>query len=55
MPLSPPVSREELHTRAITLHGYRRDDGLFDIEAHLIDTKPFALPSCLVSAFGGAG
>jgi hypothetical protein len=45
MPLSPPVSREELHTRAITLHGYRRDDGLFDIEAHLIDTKPFALPS----------
>lgn len=45
MPLSPSVPREQLHTRAISLRGYRRNDGLFDIEAHLIDTKPFALPS----------
>ncbi len=45
MPLSPPVLREELHTRAIALRGYRREDGLFDIEARLTDTKPFALPS----------
>ena len=34
MPLSPPVEREALHRRAIELNGYRRTDGLFDIEAH---------------------
>jgi hypothetical protein len=45
MPLSPSVPREELHTRSLTLRGYGRQDGLFDIEARLIDTKPFALPS----------
>jgi hypothetical protein len=28
------------HTRAVTYHGYRRDDGLWDIEAHLHDSKP---------------
>ncbi|HEY8610526.1 MAG TPA: DUF2889 domain-containing protein [Roseomonas sp.] len=44
MPLSPPAEREDLHRRAITMHGYRRADGLFDIEGHLVDTKtyPFA-------------
>jgi len=45
MPLSPAVPREVMHNRAITLLGYRRQDGLFDIEAHLIDTKPFAMPN----------
>ncbi|WP_158745564.1 DUF2889 domain-containing protein [Acidisphaera sp. L21] len=40
MPLSPPVPRRELaHTRRIELTGYSRDDGLFDIEARLTDTK----------------
>ena len=41
MPLSPPTAREHLHTRAITLHGYKREDGLFDIEAALTDTKTY--------------
>lgn len=41
MPLSPPQAREPLHTRAIRIEGYRRQDGLYDIEAHLTDTKPF--------------
>ncbi len=41
MPLSPPASRELLHTRAIELHGYRRADGLYDIEARLTDTKSY--------------
>ncbi len=41
MPLSPPQPREAIHTRAIEIHGYRREDGLFDIEAHLTDTKAF--------------
>jgi len=39
MPLSPAVSRPELHLRRIDLRGYRRDDGLYDVEARMIDTK----------------
>jgi hypothetical protein len=42
MPLSEPVAREALHTRAIEITGYRRTDGLYDIEAHLVDTKTYA-------------
>jgi hypothetical protein len=35
MPLSQPVTRERLHTRAIEINGYRRTDGRYDIEARL--------------------
>ncbi len=45
MPLSPPVARELSHTRAITIYGYRRTDGLYDIEASLTDTKAFGFPN----------
>jgi hypothetical protein len=41
MPLSPPAEREHLHTRAIEINGFRRTDGLYDIEAHLTDSKSF--------------
>jgi len=41
MPLSPPADRDLLHRREIRLHGYRRADGLFDIEAELGDTKSY--------------
>jgi DUF2889 family protein len=41
MPLTPPQSREAIHTRAIEINGYHRADGLYDIEAHLTDTKTF--------------
>jgi Protein of unknown function (DUF2889) len=41
MPLTPPQSREAIHTRAIEINGYRRSDGLYDLEAHLTDTKTF--------------
>ena len=41
MPLSPPAEREHLHTRTVTCHGYRRDDGLWDIEGHLVDVKTY--------------
>jgi len=41
MPLSEPVTREPLHLRDIELRGYRRSDGLFDIEATLTDTKTY--------------
>ena len=42
MPLTEPVARELLHLRDIELRGYRRTDGLFDIEATLQDTKSYA-------------
>jgi hypothetical protein len=42
MPLSTPVEREIMHSRAIILHGYARTDGQIDVEAHLTDTKPYA-------------
>jgi Protein of unknown function (DUF2889) len=41
MPLTPPQPREAIHTRAIEINGYRRSDGLYDLEAHLTDTKTF--------------
>ena len=45
MPLSHPVDRELQHQRDIALKGYQRADGLFDIEAHLVDTKTYGFPS----------
>lgn len=42
MPLSQPVARKHLHTRAIDYRGYQRDDGLWDIEAHMTDVKTYA-------------
>ena len=39
--LPPTVPREPLHRRAIEIQGYKRADGLYDIEAHLVDTKPY--------------
>jgi Protein of unknown function (DUF2889) len=41
MALSPPPSRREVHHRTIDMKAFARDDGLFDIEARLIDRKPF--------------
>ena len=34
------VTRRHLHTRNIHCMGFERSDGLWDIEAHLVDTKP---------------
>jgi len=39
MPLPNPAPRKLMHTRAIACQGYEREDGLWDIEAHLTDTK----------------
>ena len=41
MPLSAPSSRRHLHTRKIACEGYARDDGLWDIEARIVDTKTY--------------
>ena len=42
MPLSKPVRRQQQHHRDITIKGYQREDGLWDIEGHLIDSKSYS-------------
>jgi hypothetical protein len=44
MPLSPPAARTELHHRRLDFNGYRRSDGLFEIECTLVDTKGMDVP-----------
>ena len=41
MTLSPPADREPIHHRRIDCRGYRRKDGLWDIEGHLTDVKSY--------------
>ena len=54
MPLSPPVSRRALrHTRAIQIQAFARDDGLWDIDAHISDVKTRDVP--LASGVRAAG
>jgi hypothetical protein len=36
--------RKLLHRRTITIEGYERDDGLYDIEGHLVDIKGYDFP-----------
>lgn len=43
MPLPAPSPRTELHHRLIDMHGYRRDDGLYEIEGRVLDTKKTAV------------
>lgn len=42
MTLSKPVARDHIHSRAIRCRGYKRHDGLWDIEATLEDTKTYS-------------
>lgn len=39
MPLPTPANRAQQHTRRVTCEGYKREDGLWDIEGHLLDVK----------------
>lgn len=41
MALSPPVARKHLHTRRYVFKGFHREDGLWDIEGHMTDTKTY--------------
>ncbi len=43
MPLPAAAPRAPLHQRAIDCRGFRREDGLFDIEARLTDTKGYGV------------
>lgn len=37
--MSEPSSRRHVHSRSITVDAFARDDGLWDLEARLLDTK----------------
>lgn len=37
--MAHPPQRRHVHTRSIRVDAYARDDGLWDVEAHLVDTK----------------
>lgn len=39
MPLSPASERRLIHTRHMVCQGYHREDGLWDIEGSLVDTR----------------
>jgi hypothetical protein len=41
MPLSAPVARKIRHDRDLRMIGYEREDGLWDIEAHLCDLRGY--------------
>ena len=48
MPLEDTAStprRRHMHTRSVECSGYLRDDGLWEVEAWLRDTKPFMQPA----------
>lgn len=47
MSLSAPVPRKMLHSRQIHCEGYERDDGLWDIEASIVDKRTHDLPTFL--------
>lgn len=54
MPLSPSVPRRALrHTRTIQVEAYAREDGLWDVDAHLVDVKTRDVP--LASGLRAAG
>src|SRR3546814_18632102 len=42
MPLSPPAERDPIHVRRVECRGYRRADGLWDVEGHMTDVKAYA-------------
>lgn len=41
MPLPDPAARRAVHHRVIDMQTYAREDGLYDVEARLVDRKPF--------------
>lgn len=45
MPLSSPAPRIQQHTRTVTCKGFKRQDGLWDIEGYLVDIKDHDISS----------
>lgn len=44
LPVHPSITRRPLHRRALDVQVFAREDGLFDVEANLIDTKSQDVP-----------
>ncbi|MFN9479965.1 MAG: DUF2889 domain-containing protein, partial [Betaproteobacteria bacterium] len=42
--MSLPTPRRHVHTRSIRVDAYARDDGFWDLEALLVDTKTRDFP-----------
>jgi hypothetical protein len=40
-PTDTGTAREELHFRRIDMRGFRRGDGLFEVEGRVVDRKPY--------------
>lgn len=45
MPLSAPAQREPIQTRRIDCACFRRNDGLWDVEGHLVDVAAYDFPN----------
>jgi hypothetical protein len=45
MPLSPPAPRQHLHARTLACDGYLREDGLWEIEGHIVDRRTYPFDS----------
>ena len=45
MPAPEPDTRKLIHRRQILCEAYERDDGLWDLEASLSDTKTYPIPN----------
>ena len=43
MPLTAAQPRAPIHDRQVRVRGYHREDGLWDIEGHLVDTKTYEI------------
>jgi hypothetical protein len=41
------ITSDEVHFRRIDIRGFRRSDGLFEVEGRVVDRKPFDLESTL--------
>ena len=39
------TGRRLMHTRFVECNGFLRDDGLWEVEARLVDTKPYTQPA----------
>lgn len=45
MPLPEPAARQAIHSRTVSCEGFQRDDGLWDIDARMVDTKTYGFPN----------
>jgi len=53
MPLSPAASCKPVHMREVVSSGYRRPDGLWDIEARMTDRKGYVVQNDYRRVAGG--